>query len=201
MSVASVWGAELRAVRWGPPTGTLGAAAALTGLDLWLWSGGRAVVAWVVAALLGGTAALALDGTYDAGDATPVGRRPRLLVRLVGTLVAVAAWMGYAAQIGADDRVPLAPLAAVGAALVGLGAAATVALERRPVGEPGALVTGGLVTVVVGLTVLPVPSWASLAVAASEPARGAWTSAVVLALAVAAFLRGSADPWARRVSA
>ena len=54
--------AELRAVHWSPVVGGLAAAAGLAVLDLTVWPGGPgSQLLWLVAGLLGGSVAVALD--------------------------------------------------------------------------------------------------------------------------------------------
>lgn len=199
---ATVTRAELESVRWGPVVVTSLTAAALVALDLTVWPRGPgSELTWLVAGLLGGSAALALDDpAATVTRAVPVGVPLRTAIRLGVAAVAVAAWCGYAARVVAAVRadggtVSWPALALVGVSLVCASTGAAAALGAG--GEPGAVVAGAAVLVALGLMVVPLP-WS----VAPYDVGSAGTRETVLWLGVAALgvgglVWGARDPQRR----
>ncbi len=197
--------AELRAVHWSPVVGGLAAAAGLAALDLTIWPGGPgSELLWLVASLLAGAVAVALDDpAATLTRALPTRQWWRTAARLLVAVGALAAWSGYVARVAAASAptgaaVSWLALVLVGAALVLAVAGPAAASGRALAGEPGSLVASSAVVVVLGLLILPLPG--DLAVYdVSErwnDTTASWT--VVGALGAAALVWGAGDPWRRR---
>lgn len=108
-------------------------------------------------------------------------------------LAACAVWCGYAWAAVTPPGLRWAAVAAVGAAVVALGALTTALLDRDHDAEAGAVVGPALVVAVLGSFLLPAgrDAWA---LAASWSGGGlSWTG--VAAVAVAALAGAAADPW------
>ena len=155
--------AELGATRWGPVVGSAAGALTLAILDLTVWRGGPgSLLAWLAAALGGAAAALALD--QPAGsvtDAAPCPARGRLAARLLVAVAAGGCWAVFAVLVvgGVPPGVPVSWVAvcAVGAGLILLGPAVAVLVGGPENREPGSLAASVVVSVVIGLTVVPLP--------------------------------------------
>lgn len=197
--------AELHAVRWGPVAGGLAASAGLAALDLTIWPGGPgSQLLWLVAGLLGGSMAIALDDpTATITDAAPTPRWWRATIRLLVGAGALAGWGAYVALVADEVSVPGAPvswlaLVLIGTALVLVAAGAAAALGRSRSGEPGSVVASMTVVSVLGLMILPLPR----DIAAYDVSER-WTNATALwtvlgTIGAAALAWGVADPWRRR---
>ena len=157
--------AELGAVRWGPVAGALAAAAALAVLDLTVWPRGPgSELGALVAGLLGGSAALALDDpaagvtravptTAPAAYGDPAGGRGR-----------GRRWRGACTSRGRPTRMRADGLLAswltlvvIGSGVVALCVGVACALGRAGDGQPGTMVASTAVLGMLGLMVLPLP--------------------------------------------
>ncbi len=137
--------AELGAVRWGPVAGALAAAAALAVLDLTVWPRGPgSELGALVAGLLGGAAALALDDpAAGVTRAVPTTRRRRTAIRLV--VAAGGSGRGACTSRGrptrcAADGLPVSwlTLVVIGSGVVALCVGAAVrARAGAGTGSPG----------------------------------------------------------------
>ena len=194
--------AELGAVPWGPVTVGLAAATGLAVLDLTVWPGGPgSQLLWLVAGLLGGSVAVALDDPVATlTRATPTPRWWRTAIRLLVAVGALVAWGGYVARVADATSLPVSwlALALIGTALVLVAAGTAAALGRAGTGEPGSVVASMAVVIVLGLMILPLPGDL-----APYDASGRWTDstamwAVVGVIGAAALCWGAADPWQRR---
>ena len=197
--------AELRAVHWSPVAGGLAAAAGLAVLDLTIWPGGPgSQLLWLVAGLLGGSVAVALDDpAATLTRAMPTRQWRRTTIRLLVAVVALAAWSGYVAQVADATSLPGEPvswlaLVLIGTALVLAAAGPAAALGRARAGEPGSVVASMAVVLVLGLMILPLPrDLAPYDVSERwSEATALWT--VLGAVGAAALAWGVADPWRRR---
>lgn len=196
--------AELRAVHWRSVVGGVAAAAALAVLDLTIWPGRPgSQLLWLVASLLAGSVAVALDDpAATLTRAMPTRRRWRTAIRLLVAVGALTAWSGYVAQVAAAS-LPGEPaswlaLVLIGATVVLASAGAAAALGRALGGEPGSVVASVAVVLVLGLMILPLPRDLA-AYDVSErwsDATALWT--VLGALGSAALAWGAGDPWRRR---
>ena len=196
--------AELGAVPWGPVTAGLAAGTGLAVLDLTVWPGGPgSQVLWLVAGLLGGSVAIALDDpTATITGAVPTPRRRRAAIRLLTAVVALAVWGGYVARATdlvstPGDPVSWLALVLIGTSLALAAAGSAAALGRAGAGEPGSVVESLAVVLVLGLMILPLPRDL-----APYDVSGRWTDSTALwtvagALGVAALLWGAGDPWRR----
>jgi hypothetical protein len=185
--------------------GGLFASAALAVLDLTIWPGGPgSELLWLVAALLGGAVAIALDDpAATVTDAVPIPRWWRVAIRLLVGAGALAGWGAYVARVTDAVSVPAAPvswlaLVLIGTALVLLAAGPAAALGRSGAGEPGSVVASMAVVSVLGLMILPLPGdFAAYDVSERwTDATASWT--VLGAAGAAALAWGAADPWRRR---
>ena len=198
--------AELRAVRWSPVAGGLAAAAGLAALDLTIWPGGPgSQLLWLVAGLLGGSVAVALDDpAATLTRAMPTRQWRRTAIRLVVAVVALAEWSGYVARVADATSLPGEPvswlaLVLIGTALVLATAGPAAALGRARAGEPGSVVASVAVVLVLGLMILPLPrDLAPYDVSERwSDATALWT--VLGVIGAAALAWGVADPWRRRL--
>ena len=197
--------AELGAVRWGPVAGGLAAAAGLAVLDLTIWPGGPgSQLLWLVAGLLGGSVAVALDDpAATLTRAVPTRAWWRTAIRLLVAVGALAAWSAYVARVADAVSVPGAPvswlaLVLIGTALVLAAAGPAAALGRCGAGEPGSVVASMAVVFVLGLMILPLPRDL-----AAYDVSERWTDATASWTVLGApgrlhSLWGAADPWRRR---
>jgi hypothetical protein len=197
--------AELAAVRWGPVAGALAAGAGLAVLDLTVWPRGPgSELCALVAGLLGGSAALALDDpAAGVTAAAPTTRRRRTAVRLVVAAVVVGVWCGYVGWVVSALRADgidtsWLTLVAIGTGVVALCTGVAVDLGREGDAQPGSAVAATAVIGMLGLMVLPLPGDL-----APYDASSRWTDATALwtvlgGVGLAALWRGSADPWRRR---
>lgn len=197
--------AELGAVRWPPVAGALAAAAALAALDLTVWARGPgSELTILVAGLLGGAAALALDDpAAGVTRAVPTTRRRRTALRLVVAAGAVGAWCLYVAVTAEAMRTDGRPASWVTLAVIGggvlalcVGVATAIGRGGRD-GQPGATVASTAVLGMLGLMLLPLPGDL-----AAYDTSSRWTDATalwaLLGLAgVVALCWGAADPWRR----
>ena len=175
-------------------------------LDLTIWPGGPgSQLLWLVAALLGGSVAIALDDpAATVTDAVPTpatggGSRSGCW----SAAGALAGWSAYAARVADAVSVPGAPvswlaLVLIGTALVLVAAGPAAALGRSGAGEPGSVVASMAVVFVLGLMILPLPrDFAAYDVSERwTDATASWT--VLGASGAAALVWGAADPWRRR---
>ena len=90
----------------------LGAALGLAVLDLTIWSAAPgSQLLWLVAGLLGGSPAVALDDpAATCTSAVPTGHWSRTAIRLLVALGALAAWSGYVARVADSASVPGEPV-------------------------------------------------------------------------------------------
>lgn len=200
----SVLLAELGAVRWGPVAGALASAAVLVGLDLTVWPRGPgSELGWLVAGLLGGSAALALDDpAAGVTRAVPTPRRRRAAIRLVVAAGVVGAWCLYVARTAHATRAEGLPtswvtLAVIGSGVIALCVGVACSVGRTGDGQPGAVVASTALVGMLGLMLLPLPGGV-----AAYDASSRWTDATALwsalgAFGVAALAWGAADPWQR----
>ena len=191
--------------RGAPVAVGLAAAAGLAVLDLTIWPGGPgSQLLWLVAGLLGGSVAVALDDpAATLTRATPTPRWWRTVIRLLVGVAALAAWGGYVARVADATSAPGEPvswlaLVLIGTALVLVAAGTAAALGRAGTGEPGSVVASMAVVFVLGLMILPLPHDL-----APYDVSGRWTDSTALwtvvgAIGVAALAWGVADPWRRR---
>jgi hypothetical protein len=196
--------AELGAVRWAPVVGGLAAATGLAVLDLTVWPGGPASqLLWLVAGLLGGSVAVALDDpTVTLTRAVPTSRGWRAAIRLLVAVGAVTGWGAYAARVADEVSAPAQSVSWIALVLIGTGlvlsaAGAAAALGRSGAGEPGSVVASIAVVSVLGLMILPLPRDV-----APYDVSERWTDATRLwsavgALGLAALAWGVGDPWRR----
>ena len=196
--------AELGAVRWAPVAVGSTGAAALAVLDLTVWPRGPgSELGALVAGLLGGSAALALDDpAAGVTRAVPTTRRRRTTIRLVVAAGLVGAWCLYVARVTGTlhaDGLPASwlTLVAIGSGVVALCVGAACAVGRGGDGQPGTMVASTAVLGMLGLMILPLPGGL-----AAYDVSSRWTGATrlwtVLGLAgVAALCWGAADPWRR----
>ena len=196
--------AELGSVRWGPVAGALAAGVGLAVLDLTVWPRGPgSELGALVAGLLGGSAALALDDpAAGVTAAVPTTRRRRTAVRLVVAAAAVGVWCAYVGWVVSALRaegldMSLLTFGVIGSGVVALCVGVAVDLGRHGDGQPGSAVAATAVIGMLGLMVLPLPGDL-----AAYDASARWTDATALwsvlgALGMAALWRGSADPWRR----
>ena len=196
--------AELRAVRWSPVAGGLAAATGLAVLDLTIWPGGPgSQLVWLVAGLLGGSVAVALDDpAVTLTGAVPTPRWRRTTIRLLVGVAALTGWTVYVVRVVGETSTPADPvswaaLVLIGTALVLATAGPAAALGRSRAGEPGSVVASTAVVSVLGLMVLPLPGDVA-AYDVSEP----WTDATALWTVLgtaggAALVWGVVDPWHR----
>jgi len=196
---------ELGAVSWRPVAGGLAAAAGLAVLDLTTWPGGPGShPLWLVAGLLGGSVATALDDpAATIADAVPTPRWWRAAIRLLIGAAALVAWGAYAARVANAVSAPGEPVSWLGLVLIGTAivlvtAGAAAALARSGAAEPGSLVASMTVASVLGLMILPMPGeFAAYDVSERwNDATALWT--VLAATGTAALAWGTADPWRRR---
>lgn len=192
--------AELRAMRWSPVLGAVLLAGALMVLDVTVWPNGPGTaLAWLAAALLGGGACLALDDpSGDLTDTSPTTRRCRTGARGVAVLVpALAGWTAYtgvvARETGGSASWPA--LVLIGAALALAGFTSGALMRRAGTAEPGAVVAPGLLALVLGLMLVPLPGDLY-----PYDTSATWTDATVLwtVLATSCLLTAmgaTADPW------
>jgi hypothetical protein len=197
--------AELGAVPWGPVAVGLTAAAGLAVLDLTIWpSGPGSQLLWLVASLLGGSVAVALDDPASTVTcALPTPRWWRTAIRMLVAVGALAAWSGYVARVAdavsaQGEPVSWLALAVIGTALVLVAAGFAAALGRAGTGEPGSVVASLAVMSVLGLMILPLPRDVAVYDASER-----WTDATALwtvlgVIGAAALAWGVADPWRRR---
>ena len=196
---------ELRAVHWSPVAGGLAAASGLAALDLTVWPNGPgSQLLWLVAGLLGGSVAVALDDPAAMlSSAVPTRRWRRTAIRLLVGVAALAGWTVYVVRVVGEistpaDPVSWAALLLIGSALVLATAGPAAALGRSRAGEPGSVVASTAVVSVLGLMVLPLPG----DVAAYDVSES-WTDSTALwtvlgTAGCAALVWGVADPWHRR---
>ena len=151
-------------MHWSPVVGGLAAAAGLAVLDLTIWPGGPgSQLLWLVAGLLGGSVAVALDDpAATLTRAMPTRQWRRTAIRLLVAVVALAAWSGYVARVADATSLPAEPvswlaLVLIGTALVLAAAGPAAALGRARAGEPGSVVASMAVMLVLGLLILPLP--------------------------------------------
>jgi hypothetical protein len=177
------------------------AATGLAVLDLTIWPGGPgSQLLWLVAGLLGGSVAVALDDpAATVTGVVPTRRWWRTAIRMLVAVGALVAWGAYVARV--TDTVSASWLAAVfvGATLVLAAAGAATALGRARSGEPGSVVASMTVVSVLGLMILPLPRDF-----AAYDVSGRWTDATALwallgTAGTAALVWGAADPWRRRL--
>jgi len=196
--------AELGAVRWGSVAGAVLPAAVLAVLDLTVWprGPGSELVA-LVAGLLGGAAALALDDPAAAVTrAVPTTRRRRTAIRLVVAAAVGAAWFGYVARVAVALRADGQPgswltLVVIGSGVVALCVGVACALGRGGDAQPGTMVASVAVLGMLGLMIVPLPGQV-----APYDVSSRWTDATALwtglgAIGVAALAWGATDPWRR----
>lgn len=197
--------AELRAVPWSPVTGGLAAAAGLAVLDLTIWPGGPgSQLLWLVAGLLGGSVAVALDDpAATLTRAVPTPRWRRTAIRSLIAVGALVAWSAYVARVADATAAPGEPvswpaLVFIGTAVVLATAGPAAALGRSGATEPGSIAASMAVVCVLGLMILPLPR----DIAAYDVSER-WTDATALwtvlgATGAAGLAWGAADPWRRR---
>ena len=196
--------AELGAVPWAPVAVGLAAAAGVAVLDLTIWPGGPgSQLLWLVAGLLAGSVAVALDDPAAAvSRATPTPRWWRTAIRLLVGVGALVTWGGYVARVADVTSLPGEPvswlaLVLIGTAVLLVAAGTAAALGRAGTGEPGSVVASMAVMSMLGLMILPLPHDL-----APYDVSGRWTDATAFwaglgAVGLAALAWGATDPWRR----
>ena len=184
--------------------GMLSAAAGLAVLDLTVWPRGPgSELGALVAGLLGGSSALALDDpAAGVTRAVPTTRRRRTAVRLVFATGAVLAWCLYVGRVTDAQRadgllVSWSTLVVIGTGVVALCVGTASAFGRQGEGQPGTMVASTAVLGMLGLMIVPLPGDL-----AAYDTSSRWTDATVLwsvlgALGVAALRWGAGDAWRR----
>ena len=198
--------AELGAVPWGPVTIGLVAALVVAVLDLTVWPAGPgSQLLWLVAGLLAGSVAVALDDPAAIlTRALPTRHWSRTVIRLLVALGALIAWSAYVARV--TDAAPLPgesvswlALVLIGAAIVVAAAGSAAALGRARSTEPGSVVATIAVVSVLGLMILPLPrEFAAYDVSERwTDTTAVWTVVGIVGAVVLTW--GVADPWRRRL--
>ncbi len=202
MQTATLFRAELGAVRWGPVAGLAVGSGALLGADAAGWLGGPGGLSlWVGLGVLAAALAFVMDDPSRAVlAACPVTGRQRLGIRLAVWVAGAAVWTSYTAATtrwSGSTEVDASALLVSGAGVLVLTGTVTVAAHNRAaLDEPGTAV--GSAAVIGVLTMLMVQSRLGdvrpLSVTElTGESRVLWS--VVIVIAIGALVWATSDPW------
>lgn len=177
---------ELRAVAWSQVLGPVALGAALLALtSAGAMGGPQAELVWLgLGALALGAGACLDDPAAGVTAACPTGRRRRTVERLAAPAVIVAGWCTFAAWIDDVHAFSGPALALTGTGVVLAAVAASDVLRRLGTDEPGAVVGGAALLLV--LTCLLFQPFGDVQVLQAHPDRGSapalWLVGSVLAV-------------------
>ena len=191
---------ELRAVAWSQVLGPVAVGAALLALtSAGAMGGPQPELVWLgLGALALGAGACLDDPAADVTAACPTGRRRRTVERLAIPVVIVAGWCAFAVAVDGVHGLSGTALALTGSGVVLAAVAASDVLRRLGTDEPGAIVGG--VTLLLVVACLLFQPFGDLLVLQGYPDRGSAPALWLVGSVVALISLGwtSADPAGRR---